>query len=119
MARSGGRVKATFKPDHKAFTEFATSDQMLEPLLKAAHDVRAAAELSAAKKTGSYASGFKVDAAAGTLMIGTYKRRITAVVNEDPAAAPEEFGGRRNKANHTLAKAGALIGDFRGGTIDD
>jgi hypothetical protein len=117
MARS--RVTARFKPDHAEFTRFATSDQMLKPLIEAANDVRALAAADARKDTGSYARGFKVNSSAGTLVIGRYKRAITAVVNEDPAAAPNEFGGRRNKAEHTLGKAGAKIGDFRGSLGDD
>lgn len=112
MARS--RVRAKFKPDHKGFTEFATSEQMLEPLYQAAHDVRRIAAESARKDTGAYAAGFKVDAAAGVLRIGSFKRRIVAVVNEDPAAAPREFGNKHATADHTLAKAGAQVGEYRG-----
>jgi hypothetical protein len=112
MARS--RVRAKFKPDHKEFTRFATSDQMLKPLYEAGHDVRAIAEATATKVTGSYAAGFKVDASAGVLLIGSFTRRIVTVVNEDPAAAPKEFGNRRTKADHTLAKAGAAVGEYRG-----
>ena len=58
--RNGHRVTARFKPDHKEFDRFATSDQMLEPLYEAAHDVRKNAIALAAKKTGAYAEGFKV-----------------------------------------------------------
>lgn len=112
MARS--RVRAKFKPDHKEFTRFATSDQMLKPLYEAAHDVRAIAVASATKVTGAYAAGFKVDASAGILRIGSFKRRIVAVVNENPAAAPKEFGNKQTKADHTLAKAGAQVGEYRG-----
>ena len=113
------RVKATFKPDRKGFTEFACSPQMLEPLYEAAHDVRRIAMVNAPKKTGAYAQGFKVDASAGTVTIGSYKRVITVVVNQDPAAAPVEFGGYRNKAQHILGRAGAAVGDFRGSLPDD
>ena len=113
------RVRARFKPDHKEFTRFACSPQMLEPLYQAAHDVRKIAQAEAAKQTGSYAKGFKVDASAGTVTIGAYKRVITVVVNEDPAAAPQEFGGYHNKAQHTLGRAGAAVGDFRGSMPDD
>jgi hypothetical protein len=112
MARS--RVKATFKPDHKAFTRFATSDQMLEPLREAGHDVRRIAQATAAKDTGAYAEGFKVDSGAGVLAIGRFRRRIVTVVNEDPAAAPNEFGNKKMKAQRTLGRAGAAVGEYRG-----
>lgn len=113
------RVRAKFKPDYKAFAEFATSDQMLEPVHEAAHDVRKIATATAPKKTGALAAGFKVDAGPGILTIGRFVRVYVNVVNENPAAAPNEFGGKRNNANHTLGKAGAMVGDFRGSLPDD
>lgn len=115
----GKNVRAKFKPDYKAFAEFATSDQILEPVHQAAHDVRELAAADAPKQTGALAEGYKVDAGAGILKIGKFVRVIVNVVNENPAAAPNEFGGKRNNANHTLGKAGAMIGDFRGSLPDD
>jgi hypothetical protein len=115
MAKS--RVKAKFRPDHKAFTEFATSDQMLEPLYQAAHDVRMIAQATSPRSNGPgphYADEYKVDAGAGNLRIGRYSRRIVTVVNESKKAAPNEFDNRRSKGGHYLAKAGAAVGDYRG-----
>jgi hypothetical protein len=113
----GKRVKAKFKPDHREFTRFATSDQMLEPVYKAAHDVREIAQATSPRSDGPgphYADQYKVDASAGTLRIGTYKRVYVNVVNEDEAAAPNEFGNKRTRGGHYLGKAGAAIGDYRG-----
>jgi hypothetical protein len=117
MARS--RVKATFKPDHQAFTRFATSEQIMKPLREAAHDIQQNAQTLATKRTGNYASGFKVDFSKSIVLIGAYPRAVAVVRNDDPAAAPNEFGNRHNKAKHTLARAGAMVGDFRGVISDD
>ena len=117
MARGRTRVKAKFKPDHRAFTEFATSDQMLEPLYKAAHDVRSVAQAISPRSNGPgphYADEYKVDASAGNLRIGRFSRRIVVVLNESPKAAPNEFDNRRKKGGHYLAKAGAAVGEYRG-----
>jgi hypothetical protein len=120
MARS--RVRAKFKPDRRGFTEFATSDQMLEPLYEAAHDVRRIAQATAPRSSEAgthYADQFKVDAAAGVIVIGTYRRRIVTVVNQDKAAAPNEFGNKHMKGTHPLATAGSMIGDYRGAKPND
>ena len=113
------RYRAKFKPDHKGFAEFAHSPELHKAIHDAAHDVRTIAAADAPKKTGALAEGFKVDAGHGVLVIGSYSRVIVAVVNEDPAAAPNEFGGRHNNANHTLGRAGAKVGEFRGALPDD
>lgn len=122
MARKRSRVRARFKPDHKEFTRFATSDQMLQPLYEAAHDVRAIAVATAPRSDEPgehYADQFKVDSRPNTLIIGSYKRRIVTVVNEHEAAAPNEFGNRHMKGTHPLGRAGSVVGDYRGSMPDD
>lgn len=111
------RVRAKFKPDYKAFDRFATSDQMLEPLYKAAHDIRKIAQANSPRSNGPgphYADDYKVDSRPKTLRIKRFRRRIVTVVNENPKAAPNEFDNRRSKGGHYLAKAGAAVGDYRG-----
>lgn len=116
-SRRGARVKAKFKPDHKEFTRFATSDQMLEPLYQAAHEIRAIAQATSPRSDGPgphYADEYKVDASAGNLRIGAFSRRIVTIVNENAHAAPNEFANKNSRGGHYLAKAGAVIGDYRG-----
>lgn len=111
------RVRAKFKPDYKAFDRFATSDQMLEPLYRAAHDIRKIATADSPRSDGPgphYADQYKVDARPKTLRIKRFRRRIVTVVNESPKAAPNEFDNKRSKGGHHLAKAGARVGDYRG-----
>lgn len=111
------RVRAKFKPDYKAFDRFATSDQMLEPLYKAAHDIRAIAEGISPRSAGPgphYADEYKVDTRPNNLRIGRFRRRIVTVVNESPKAAPNEFDNKRSKGGHYLGRAGAAVGDYRG-----
>lgn len=117
MARGRTRVKAKYKPDYRGFKEFAESDQMLEPLYKAAHDVRIVAQTISPRSNGPgphYADEYKVDAGAGTLRIGRFSRRIVTVVNESKKAAPNEFDNKHSKGGHYLAKAGAAVGEYRG-----
>lgn len=117
MARKGARVRAKYKPDYREFHRFATSDQMLEPLYLAAHVVRGVAQSIAPRSDGPgphYADEFKVDTSPNNLKIGRFSRRIVVVVNENKAAAPNEFGNRHVKGQHPLGKAGAFVGDYRG-----
>lgn len=111
------RVRAKFKPDYRAFDRFATSDQMLEPLYKAAHDIRAIASATSPRSDGPgphYADEYKVDSRPQLLRIGRFRRRIVTVVNESDHAAALEFDNKRTKGGHHLGKAGAAIGDYRG-----
>lgn len=111
------RVRAKFKPDYRAFHKFATSDQMLEPLYEAAHDIRARAQVISPRSDSPgphYADEYKVDSRPQNLTIGRFARRIVTVVNESPKAAPNEFDNRRSKGGHYLGKAGASIGEYRG-----
>lgn len=111
------RVRAKFKPDYKAFDRFATSDQMLEPLYKAAHDIRDKAENNSPRSDGPgphYADQYKVDSRPQVLRIKRFRRRIVTVVNESDKAAALEFDNKHSKGGHYLAKAGAAIGSYRG-----
>lgn len=111
------RVRAKFKPDYRAFDRFATSDQMLEPLYQAAHEIRAIAQATSPRSDGPgphYADEYKVDSRPQNLTIGRFRRRIVTVVNESSKAAPNEFDNKRSKGGHYLGKAGAAIGDYRG-----
>lgn len=111
------RVRAKFKPDYRGFHKFATSDQMLEPLYQAAHDIRLIAKATSPRSNGPgphYADQYKVDTRPQNLVIGRFARRIVTIVNESPKAAPNEFDNKRSKGGHYLAKAGARIGDYRG-----
>ena len=110
-------MRAKFKPDYREFDRFATSDQMLEPLYQAAHDVRLRAQATSPRSNGPgphYADEYKVDSSAGNLTIGRFRRRIVVVVNESKKAAPNEFDNARSKGGHYLARAGAAVGEYRG-----
>jgi hypothetical protein len=113
----GARVKARFVPNYREFDKFATSNQMLEPVYQAGHDVRQLASQIAPRSDGPgphYADQFKVNASAGSIRIGRFRRVIVEVVNEDKAAAPNEFGNQHMSGSHPLGRAGAAIGDYRG-----
>jgi len=81
------------------------------------HHVREIAQVTAPRSDTEgphYADQFKVDASAGNLRIGRFRRRIVTVVNEHPNAVRVEFGNVHVPAQHILADAGSKIGEFRG-----
>lgn len=105
--------RVRYVPDHKSFGEFMLSDQMRDVVSDVCHDIADRARLRAKKKTGAYAEGFKVNREAGAVVVAGNARVAVDVFNEDPAAGPEEFGGKRNARHRTLGRAGAEFGDFK------
>lgn len=102
-----------YVPNHKSFGEFILSDQVRDAVSEVAHDIADLARTRAKKKTGAYAEGFKVNREAGAVTVAGNPRVNVEVFNEDPAAGPEEFGGKRNARHRTLGRAGAAFGDFK------
>lgn len=92
------------------------SDRVRDAAVQAAHDIAAIAAATATKRTGNYASGFKVNSdLAPRTMRGKSPRAYAQVYNSDPAAAPQEFGDRWGNPGHrTLRKAGDAIGNVAG-----
>jgi ATP/maltotriose-dependent transcriptional regulator MalT len=112
-------VPARYVPDHKDFGKFMLSDQVRDVANEAADNiVKIAAVMAAKGKTGNYARGFR-RVSGRALVVGGNPRAIADVVNDDPAALPNEIGTSRMSARHTLAKAGAIVGELRGARIED
>lgn len=106
-----------YKPDHKEFGQFMRSDQMRDVTEEVAQDIApAAAERSpVGEGEGPHmADQFRVRRNAGFLKVSGNVRVRVDVYNSDPAAAPNEFGGRRNQRHRMLGRAGAAFGDFKG-----
>lgn len=102
-----------YRPNRDGFGAFMVSQQMQKPVTEIAEAIAVDAAADAPKKTGALAAGFEARPTAPTVVNGA--ARVSAEVrNEDPAAAPNEFGGKRNKANRTLGRAAAKYGDVRG-----
>lgn len=116
-----GRRRALFKPDHKSFGEFILSDQMRDPTEEAARDVAALAAQFAPRRKNrgdvpegtAMADRFRVNREAGKIKVERNFRVKVEVYNEAPSAAPNEFGGPRNKRHRMLGRAGAIIGEFK------
>lgn len=96
---------------------FLLSDQAREPAVHAARDIAALARTTAprSKQSGTHmADQFKVNARSAPLNIAGNPRVGAEVYNEDPAAAPNEFGGPNNTRHRMLGKAGGAIGQWKG-----
>lgn len=109
-----------FKPDHRSFGKFILTEEARKPALEVAAKVAALAAKTAPRskrvrpgKTGHMADKFKVGKDEYTAKNGN-TRAGAVVSNDDPAAAPNEFGGPRNKKHRMLGRAGAAFGEFRG-----
>lgn len=97
--------------------EFLLSERLQQVVDDATDDVageaRGMAIEEGAVETGGYASGFRAERGPVQVIAGN-ARRTGRVVNEDPAAAPQEFGNRRVPARHVLLRAGLKFHTPRG-----
>lgn len=112
--------RVIFKPDHKSFGEFILSEQVRDVTTDVAQDIAdLAGQLAPRRKHGqapdgtSMADRFEVKREAGTIKVGRNVRVKVEVFNSARSAAPNEFGGRRNKRHRMLGRAGATFGDFK------
>lgn len=108
---------ARYEPDHIEFSKYMMSDDVAAVAHRAAAGIaRAAVRLATGvSKTGNYAKGFRVDRDFRVVVIndgdGPGGRRISQVYNDDPAAAPLEFGNKNIKPQRILGRAAASIWD--------
>lgn len=104
------RVTARYKPNHKSFGEFMVSEQARQPAIEAARDIAAALKVTVHRSPGPgphLADSYEVNATTPPRLVAGEMRVGAEVYSEDPAAAPEEFGGKRNTAKHWLANVAA------------
>lgn len=105
-------VKFTYKPNHKDMALFMNSEQARKPAIEVAQaivaDLKSTVKRSASEDSdGHLADSFEVNRTTPAVEIGGNPRVGAEVFSSHPAAAPEEFGGRRNRARRWLGKAGA------------
>lgn len=116
-----GARRAVFRPNHKEFGQFILSDQMRDVTAEVAVDIAVLAGQFAPRRKNrgqvpdgtSMAERFRVNREAGTLKVERNLRVKVEVYNEATSAAPNEFGGKRNKRHRMLGRAGAAFGDFK------
>lgn len=112
-----GRRAVIYRPDHDSFGAFMKSDQMRDATVEAAQDIaRRARELAPRQDPPSetpMADQFEVNEDAGFIKVSGNVRVKVEVFNPDRAAAPNEFGSKRNKRHRMLARAGAEHGEFK------
>lgn len=122
-----GTRRVVFRPDHKSFGEFMRSEQMRDVTSEVASDIAdRAGQLAPRRKnkgTGqvsntvpegaAMADSFEVNREAGFLKVSGNVRVMVHVFNQKRSAAPNEFGGPRNKRHRMLGRAGAEFGDFK------
>lgn len=116
-----GRRWVVFKPDHKSFGEFIRSDQVRDVTAEVAKDIATRAGMLAPRRKSrgnvpdgaAMADSFQVNKDAGVIKVSGNVRVKVEVFNNRPSAAPNEFGGPRNKRHRMLGRAGAEFGDFK------
>lgn len=106
-------VKAIYKPDHKGMQEFMLSEQARQPCVEVAKQIvmNLAVKVKRSPGTGDVdghlADSYKVNEHSAPVTLGEAPRVGAEVYSEHPAAAPEEFGGKKNKPRRWLGRAGA------------
>lgn len=108
-------VKGIYKPDHVEMGKFMISEQARKPAVEVARAIvtdLAATVTRSRSNTGTHlADDYHVNENPPPVLMGEEAPRSGAEVwSDNPAAAPEEFGGRggaKNKPRRWLGKAGA------------
>lgn len=105
-------TKAIYKPDHAGMQAFMLSDQARQPCIEVAERIVAdlAVKVKRSKGTGGVdghlADSYKVNKNPAPVTLGEAPRAGAEVYSDHPAAAPEEFGGKKNRPRRWLGKAG-------------
>jgi hypothetical protein len=105
-------VKGIYKPDHEEFQRFILSEQARQPAVEVANDIVKRLRVTVKRSNGTggadghLADSFKVNENSAPVTLGENPRVGAEVYSDHPAAAAEEFGGKRNKPRHWLRKAG-------------
>lgn len=122
--KMGPGRRVVFRPDHSQATGMGgllRSDQIRDVTEEVAHDIAEQARLFSPRRKDrgevpdgtAMADRFKVKREAGVIRVKGNIRVKVEVYNEAPSAAPNEFGGTRNKRHRMLGRAGAMFGDFK------
>lgn len=105
-------TKAIYKPDHAGMQAFMLSEQARKPCIEVAERIVADLVIKVKRSSGSggedghLADSFKVNTHSAPVTLGEAPRVGAEVYSDHPAAAPNEFGGKKNRPKHYLAKAG-------------
>lgn len=98
---------------YRAMDAFLLSDRVQDAADAAAKDIAAEAAARAGKDSGELASRYDaVDG--GVQSYAGNPRRTSAVVNDSPHAAADEFGNSRRAGSHTLREVGARYDTAKG-----
>jgi hypothetical protein len=104
-------VKGIYKKNLPEMQKFMLSEQARKPCVEVAQAI--VAQLAATVTRSSDTKGthladdYHVNAQSAPVVLGEAPRVGAEVYSSNAAAAPEEFGGRKNKPRRWLGKAGA------------
>lgn len=113
--------RSLYVPNHSSFGQFILSDQVREPTVAVAEEIKLAAIPLAPTRTPGkrrskhkpVAKSFEVVQRGPVVVVGGNPRISAQVVNTAPDAAVHEFGSKRVPRRRMLGRAGALFGDFK------
>jgi hypothetical protein len=103
-------VRARYVPDHKDFGRYMMSDEARQAPIAVARDIVAELAVTVKRSTrpGPHlADSYEVDEHSEPVILDGNPRVGAAVISDHPGAAPEEFGGARNRKNRWMGKVGA------------
>lgn len=98
--------RARYRHDYKKFGKVMTSRQMQDAMKGRAEQVRSRAEALAPRRTGAYASSFKVEV---SIRKGPKPRAVAKVINDNPAAPYVEWGTSRTPRYRVMGKAAGSV----------
>jgi hypothetical protein len=103
-------VKGTYIKNLPEMQKFMLSEQARRPCIQVAQAIVAdlAVTVTRSRNTGTHlADDYHVNEHPAPFVMGGTPRAGAEVYSSNSAAAPEEFGGRKNKPRRWLGKAGA------------
>lgn len=92
-----------------AISAFLVSSDLNDGLTHWAEVGRARMVAAAPKRTGRYAERFFVASAMAPVMVAGYPRTVVYLGNDDPAAAPIEYGNRGREGQRIMGRVAAQL----------
>ena len=103
-------VKWKYKPNHKEFGAYMMSEEARKAPIEVAKQIVEDLRVSVKRSTRDHphlADSYRVNAESGPVVFDGNPRVGAEVYSDHPAAAPEEFGGSKNRSNRWLGRVGA------------
>jgi hypothetical protein len=105
-------VKWKYKPNNKEFGQYMVSEEARQAPIDVAKDIATLLRITVKRSSrpGDHlADSYQVNESPPPVVIDGNPRVGAEVYSDHPGAAPDEFGGVRNKPKRWLGKTGAIF----------